>query len=148
MKSFGCMLAFVLCVVGCATRNTIQSRQQERAVAYAALTPEHHALVDHGEIKWGMSQDAVYIAWGSPSEVLKGESGANSTTTWLYAWTAAQERRYWNFHHHDPADVSNAYRQLPTQDSEYVPVRYTHAEIVFENGVVKNWRQITPPPAR
>ena len=145
MKSFGCLLAFALCVVGCATRSTIQSRQQERTAAYAALTPEDRALVDQGQIKSGMSEDAVYVAWGRPSELMKGESGGNPTTTWVYTRTAAQERRYWNLHRRDPADVRNTYRFLPTIDTEYVPVRQISAEVVFENGLVKSWRQITPP---
>jgi hypothetical protein len=104
--------------------------------------------VDQGQIKSGMSEDAVYVAWGKPSEVLKGESGGNSMTTWLYARTAAQERRYWNLRRRDPANLDNAYRFLPTIDTEYVPVRYMSAEVVFENGAVKSWRQITPAPEK
>ena len=59
MKSFGCFLAIVWFVVGCATRSTIQSRQQERAAAYAAPT-RNSELVEQGQIKSGMSEDAVY----------------------------------------------------------------------------------------
>jgi hypothetical protein len=145
VKSFICLLAFLWCVMGCATKTTIQSRQQERSGAYAALTPEQRALIDQGQIKSGMSEDAVYVAWGRPSELLKGESGGNPTTTWVYTRTAAQERRYWNLHRHDPANIGGAYRFLPTIDSEYVPMRRTTAEVVFENGLVKSWRQIAPP---
>lgn len=141
MKSIGCLLAFALCV-GCATRSTIQSRQQERTAAYAALTPEYRALVDQGQIKSGMSEDAVYLAWGRPAEVLKGESGGNSAVTWLYARTGTQERRYWKLRGSDPANLRDAYRFLPTVESENVPMRFTSAEVVFENGVVKSWRQI------
>jgi hypothetical protein len=148
MKSFSCILAFILCVVGCATKNTIQSRRQERSAAYTVLTSEQRALVDQGKIKSGMSEDAVYVAWGRPSEMLKGESGGNSTTTWVYTRTAAQERRYWNLHQRDPADVRNAYRYLPTIDSEFVPVRQTASEVVFENGLVKSWRQIMTPATK
>src|SRR5436190_13110618 len=132
MKSFGCLLAIAWCVVGCATRSTVQSRHQERAADYAALTLEQRALVDQGQIKSGMGEDAVYIAWGKPFEVLKGESGGTPVTTWLYARTAVQERRYWNVHRRDPADLHNAYRFLPTIDTEDVPVHYTSAEVVFE----------------
>jgi hypothetical protein len=31
--------------------------------------------------------DAVYIAWGKPSQVLQGESSQGSTITWLYTGT-------------------------------------------------------------
>ena len=74
-------------------QNTVQSRQQERAAAYAALNPEDRALVDQGKIKSGMSEDAVYIAWGRPSQVLKGETGGKATATWIYTHTGVRERR-------------------------------------------------------
>ena len=148
MKSFGFLLACTLCVAGCATKSTIQTRQQERAAAYAALTPEQRALVDRGQITSGMAQDAVYVAWGHPSQVLKGESGGNSTTTWVYERTGVQERRYWNVRRRDPAILHDVYRDLPTIESEYVPMRYASAEVVFENGVVKNWRQIASPATK
>ena len=57
---------------------------------------------------------------GKPFEVLRVESGGNCDHM-AHARTAVQERRYWNVHRRDPADLHNAYRFLPTIDTEYVP---------------------------
>jgi len=112
---------------GCAT-STVESRRQERMAAYNALTAEERELIDRGQIKVGMNQDAVYVAWGRPSQVLQGESGAGGvTTTWLYHGTWMEETRYWS------------YREVPYQggaylerylDRDYHPRDYVSAEIV------------------
>jgi hypothetical protein len=79
---------------------------------------------------------------------LHGESAGRPETTWIYSRLAARERRYWNFHHYDPANLDTPYRQLPTLETEYVPVRHTVAEVVFENGFVKSWRKSGAEPSR
>ena len=55
MKSLSifALLAVVWFGAGCATRPTIASRKQERAAAYAALSPEFKSAVDQGQIKGG-----------------------------------------------------------------------------------------------
>ena len=125
------------------------TRIQERAGAYAAFTPEQRALVDQGHIKIGFPEDAVFIAWGRPSQILRGESGAGSTTTWIYSGTGWQERGYWTYRHYGYGYGPYGYAHpLPTYEYDYIPYRYTSAEVVFENGVVKSWKHITPPPTR
>jgi hypothetical protein len=64
------------CVVfiGCAN-HSVETRRRERAAAYAALNPEFQRLVDAGQIKAGMPEDAVYIALGRPTQiVLSGDA--------------------------------------------------------------------------
>ena len=58
------LVVLFVCVLlaGCAT-STIESRKKERAATYGALPLEQKEFVDKGQIKVGMSQDAVYIAW-------------------------------------------------------------------------------------
>ncbi|NJN05483.1 MAG: hypothetical protein HC814_02545, partial [Rhodobacteraceae bacterium] len=73
----------MLVLSGCA-RNTIENRKQERYGAYSALPPETRQLVDAGQIKVGMSMDAVYIAWGKPDQVLNSETAETLFITWLY----------------------------------------------------------------
>lgn len=136
------LLLAVSLLAGCAT-STVESRKQERASAYGALASEERELVDKGQIKVGMGQDAVYIAWGRPSQVLEGESGTGGvTTTWLYHGTWMEETRYWN------------YREVPYQggvfleryvDRDYNPRDYVSAEIVFAGGRVARWRTLPRP---
>lgn len=123
------LLGFVL-LAGCATKSSVQSRQQERAAAYAALTPEQRSLVDAGQIKAGMNPDAVYIAWGQPGQITRGGNEAGETMTWLYYGGYVQETRYWG-----RRDVHY----------DYDPRTYVRAQVVFVNGVIKTWQTFLEP---
>ena len=59
------MLSLLL-FVGCESSH-IAARRQAYAADYATLTAEDKALVDRGELRQGMSTNAVLIAWGQPS---------------------------------------------------------------------------------
>lgn len=130
-----------LVLTGCAT-STIESRKQERYAAYAALTPEFRAAVDQGRIKVGLPMDAVFIAWGKPSQALTGESSHGSTVTWLYHGTHLQEYRYWSYRYIRYGDRC---WPEPYLEHDYYPRSYVRAEVVFENGVVKEWRSLPAP---
>jgi len=135
------VIALVFC--GCAT-TTVQTRKQERAALYSELSPEFQSLVDQGRIKVGMPMDAVYIAWGKPSQVLEGESAQGKTTTWIYQGTAYEEYRYWGY---GPFASRWDYWEPPYLQRDYIPRHYVEAEVVFENGLVKSWRSL-PRPGR
>jgi hypothetical protein len=131
---------------GCAsTRGTIQTRKQERASVYSNLSPEMRAMVDAGKIKVGMPMDAVYIAWGKPSQIVGGETTQGAETTWIYEGTQLQEYRYWS---------SGSYYgrrrgyNSPTLESDYFPSTYVQGEVHFQDGVVKAWRTLPVPPIR
>ena len=127
-KAMGILLAGLV-LAGCAT-STVMSRKQERYAAYEALTPEMRGLVDQGQIKVGMTMDAVYIAWGPAGRVLQGENEAGKTTTWVYYGSYVQEVRYWG------------YRNL---HYDYYPTSYVRAQVVFVDGVVKSWQTYGAP---
>jgi hypothetical protein len=154
MKNFGLALLLAVFACGCATtpKSTVETRKAERASAYAALTPEQRALVDQGHIKIGLGEDAVFIAWGEPSQVQKSETAAGPVTTWIYTGTGYQEQRRWNYNRYGGAYYGGGRRgyvqPLPTLDYEYVPYRYTAAKVFFEKGVVKSWKQTSPPPVQ
>ncbi len=132
---------FPLLLTGCAT-STIETRKQERQAAYAALAPDQKAAVDAAQIKVGMSMDAVYLAWGKPSQVLTGESSNGPTVTWLYQGTYLQEYRYWSYH---PYYYGRGFYGSPYLDYDYYPRSYIKAEVIFENGKVKEWRSLPRP---
>jgi hypothetical protein len=58
------MLSLLL-LVGCAGSN-IAARRQAHATDYAAMTAQEQASVDRGQLRQGMSTNAVLIAWGQP----------------------------------------------------------------------------------
>ena len=130
-------------LTGCAT-STVETRKQERNAAYAALPDESRSLVDQGKIKVGMSPDAVYIAWGKPSQILGGESAKGATTTWLYQGNYLEEYRRWSYRY---SHFGGRCFAEPFLDHDYYPRSYVKAEVVFENGAVKEWRQLPQPAA-
>lgn len=125
----------VLLFAACSTTNTFEKRRTERYPAYTALAPEFKTLVDQGQIKVGMSEDAVYIAWGPPAEILKSETEQGAITKWLYYGTYLEEQRYWT------GSRGGYGRGFPSErlEFDYIPRDYVSAEIVFSNGVVKSW---------
>jgi hypothetical protein len=142
VKRFLLLSLSLLFAAGCST-STVESRRKERAAAYNGLTPEEKELVDRGQIQTGMNQDAVYIAWGPPAQILQNQSGNSGVqTVWLYEATTMQETRYWTF------------REVPVRghvflerylDRDYDPHNYVNAEIVFVGGKVSSWRTLPRP---
>jgi hypothetical protein len=123
-------LLAILLITGCATRSTVMTRKQERFAAYEALPPEMKASVDQGQLKAGMNMDAVYIAWGSPSQTTRGGDQNGEFTTWIYNGGYVQEVRYWG------------YRRV---HYDYYPSTYVRAQVVFVNGLVKQWQSFPEP---
>src|SRR5688572_25595450 len=119
LKSLGLVLSLALMAVGCAT-STIEKRREERSSTYTALTDEQRALVDQGQIKVGMTADAVYIAWGKPTQIITSQTSEGKTlTTWVYHGTTWQEHRYWSYGHHYP--YSRHVYPMPTLSYDYIP---------------------------
>lgn len=126
------MVCGILVVAGCAT-SSIEKRKNERSAAYASLTPEMKSLVDKGQIKAGMTQDAVYMAWGAPAQILQSENQGGAATTWIYRGGYLEETRYW------------AGWRSPRLEHDYQPRTYVSAEIIFVDGKVKQWRTLPQP---
>jgi hypothetical protein len=124
-------LMVILLVTGCAT-STIESRRRERAAGFAALSPELQSLVNDGQIRRGMTPDAVYIAWGKPAQILQREDDQGVVTLWLYHGGWMEETRYWT--HNSRAPIN-----------DYQPRTYVSAEITFVNGVVQAWGTLPMP---
>lgn len=131
----------MLLTVGCAT-STIETRKQECLTSYSALSSEQRAAVDGGKIRVGMNMDAVYIAWGKPSETLTSESSNGTLVTWLYRGTYLQEYRYWTPHQYY---YRRGWYATPYPAYDYYPQSYVSAEVTFEGGAVKQWRTLPSP---
>jgi hypothetical protein len=131
----------VLGLTACAT-STIETRKQERMSAYAQLAPDERELVDTGQIRMGMSADAVYISWGQPAEVLEAEDETGRSQIWRYTGSWMQESRYWAYREVGSGPDLYLERYLM---SDYQPRDYVRAEIVFQEGRVKRWRTLPRP---
>lgn len=133
-----------LFVTGCAT-STPAKRRTEKSAAYAALSPEWKALVDQGKLAVGMPMDGVYIAWGKPSQVVPGDSESGPTVTWIYMGTTWQEYRYWRYNRYG-THYGYGFPSEPYLDSDYVPLNYPAAQVVFGDGKVKSWNFLNKVP--
>jgi len=77
--------AGVLVLTGC---STTESRIREHPEIFQSLSPNDQALVSRGQIRGGMSQDAVWLAWGAPDQKVAGYMHGHSTETWVYTTTS------------------------------------------------------------
>ncbi len=80
LVSLFALVAFASCVP-----STPQARIAQSPGKFAALSESHKELVEQGEIERGMSPDAVYLAWGSPSRSFQGSKDGKRTDRWDYA---------------------------------------------------------------
>ena len=139
------LAAAALFLAGCAS-STVESRRTEKMAAYTALPADQRALVDQGQVRVGMNQDAVYIAWGPPQEKTQAENGAGLSETWVFHGSTLDTYNYWTFREHsDPSGRSYLDRVLETDSQIH---SYVSAEITFANGKVQSWRTFPTPPSR
>jgi len=79
-------------LVGC---STTESRISDHRDLYAGLPPRQQQLVAQGQIAPGMSQNAVWLAWGSPDQKAQGAMHGKMTETWIYVqYTSAYPYGY------------------------------------------------------
>jgi hypothetical protein len=141
MKTLLWILVGSLSLTGCAT-STVESRKHQRLAAYHALSAEDRRAVDAGQIRVGMPMDAVYIAWGKPSQIVPGDPSQGVTVTWLYRGTYPVEQSFWSDYDrwHD-----SGYYTAPYAAHDSHPRSYVRAEVRFTGGVVKEWSSLPGP---
>jgi len=145
MRFFSSFLAVVVAAVaaGCATPSTVATRRTERAAAYSALPETERAWVDQGQIRSGMGEDAVYIAWGRAAQVLKSGDATGEQTTWLYHATATDSYHYWAYREQTRKDGSTFLDRSMQTDHHFRD--YVNAELIFRDGKLDRWRMLPKP---
>ncbi len=81
-----CIATGALVLSGC---STVGSRIDSNRAAFDQLSPQQRALVSQGKIDGGMSQQAVFIAWGQPQQKGTGMVRGVPTETWVYTLSTA-----------------------------------------------------------
>ena len=79
------MPAVVLVLISCSTP---QTRISDHPNLYQNLSSRDQALVSQGQIRYGMSRSAVWLAWGSPDQKIVGNMKGTPTETWIYIYYA------------------------------------------------------------
>jgi hypothetical protein len=73
--------AATVLLTGC---STVETRISGHPEIYQSLSPHDQALVSRGQIRTGMSQNGVWLAWGSPDQRVVGSMRGTPTETWVY----------------------------------------------------------------
>lgn len=136
----------VVAALGCTTTSTVATRRQEKAAAYAALSAELRAAVDEGRLKTGMSEAAVYIAWGKPAQVLRSGDATGERTVWLYHGTTSDNYLVWRYQTMLRPDGSTFLDR--TLDRSLDVREFVAAELTFQAGSLTSWRTLAQPPTR
>lgn len=147
--------AFIL--TGCATT---ESRIADHPEIFQNLSQRDQELVHNGQIRVGMSTQAVWLAWGSPDQKTEGAMRNRATETWIYNTYTTYPYAYYGgpygpypyyggfgyggairFHHHH----SFVFWGDPFYDPfyySYIPptVSYPYKIVTFSNGRVASYQ--------
>jgi hypothetical protein len=134
MKLLMCSSVALFLVCGC---SSVDTRTEEKSAAFSTLSSPEKDLVASGKIERGMDTNAVYIAWGKPSEVTSQPSATGSGTdqTWFYYEDRPVLSPGW-IHIPDPKGYSTV-QYAPRHRSE----RQIKGEVRFQNDRVVDWRR-------
>jgi len=144
VKQIFLIAAVAMLVVGCSSTPTLEERRAERATAYAALSAEDKKLVDAAQIRIGMPEDAVFIAWGKPDEVTDSEDQSGRQKQWFYRNFYFKENRYWTYRE-GPGVAGQPVVFERFLQSDLDSRSYISAQITFKDGKVTNWRTLPKP---
>ena len=123
--------ASALIFTGCATT---EARISQHPEMYQRLSARDQALVSQGQIRPGMTMDAVWLAWGTPDQKIPGDVRGHFTETWVYL-------RY-----ETPPSYGAPYYYGPF-DWSYIPPKFIYPSkgVTFSNGKVVFFRWLAPP---
>jgi hypothetical protein len=143
--------------------STVETRIDKNRTAFDQLPPKEKGLVSQGHIAVGMSQMAVYLAWGQPQQKAGGVVRNTPTESWVYTVTTAAYGPYgygpgwyggWGyggpvgylgFHHGHRFYGAFAY---PWWDPYYYPftatIQYPQKIVSFQNGRVVAFQFLSP----
>jgi hypothetical protein len=125
-------LAGALLFTSCGTPGTRISQHPD---VYQRLSSQDQALVSQGQIRLGMSMDAVWLAWGTPEQKIPGYGRGRPTETWVYL-------RY-----DTPPSYGGPYYYGPF-DWSYIPPKFPYPSkgVTFASGRVVFFRHLPAPP--
>ena len=124
--------AGTLILTGCATP---EARISQHPEMYQTLSQTDQALVSQGQIRPGMTMDAVWLAWGAPDQKIPGSARGRPTETWVYVRYAT------------PPSYGGPYYYGPF-DWSYIPPKFVYPSrgVTFSNGRVVFFRHLPSPP--
>jgi outer membrane protein assembly factor BamE (lipoprotein component of BamABCDE complex) len=135
--------AGVLILTSCSTP---QTRISDHPDLYQSLSPSDQALVRQGQIRYGMSRNAVWLAWGSPDSKVIGNMRGHSTETWVYVYYITYPYYY---PYYGPYGPGFGFFGDPFYDPFYyslIPpsIPYPNKTVTFSNSRVMSFQYLEP----
>jgi hypothetical protein len=135
--------AVVLTLISCSTP---QTRISDRPDLDQSLSPRDQALVGQGQIRYGMSRNAVWLAWGSPDSKVIGNMRGHSTETWVYVYYVTYPYYY---PYYGPYGPGFGFFGDPFYDPFYyslIPpsIPYPNKTVTFSNSRVMSFQYLAP----
>ena len=84
MKNFRTGLLALSAAALASCSSNVASRVEKNAALYQSLPVEDRNYVNRGEIKKGMTKEAVFLAWGKPDRTGGGENKKGRYERWTY----------------------------------------------------------------
>jgi hypothetical protein len=160
-------LGFVsaLCAIVLAGCSTTESRISDHPEIFQSLSPRDQDLVSHGQIRVGMSESAVWLAWGNADQKAVGAMHGRSTETWIYTQTTSYGYPYYGPYgpygyggfglgfagvvrtHHNRSFVFFGDPFYDPFYYSYIPpsISYPYKTVSFSNGHVISYQYLVPP---
>lgn len=140
----GFLGALILAVTACSSTQLPSERISQNPAGFYSLPAKYQPVVLSGNITEGMSPQAVYYAWGSPSIVSEGKDGRKTLLRWVYQTQQAVLSPAPRFYtgmgwggYGCRSWMGNSFGV--GNDLMYVPVNTAH--VLFENDKVKSWEK-------
>ncbi len=98
------------------------------------------------KIQVGNGEDAVYLAWGKPAQVLNRGDASGESTLWLYSGSTTDEYINWNYVEVRGPGGNRYLDRVVTRD--YAFRDYVSARLIFREGRVTEWEMLPAPGSR
>ena len=137
---FACaVLTSALLFSSCAS--TVQSRIEKNPKEFDSLTTKHQELVRQGRIDRGMPKSGVFLAWGRPDNVTRGNRDGKEFEAWRYNGYQPIYTHSIGFAYGGGYGRYGCYPGYGYgTDVYYRP--YTAARVDFHNNRVRGWESI------
>jgi hypothetical protein len=122
--------------------STIESRISEHPEIYRNLSSRDQSLVNQGQIRYGMSRNAVWLAWGSPDSKVVGNIRGRSTETWIYMYYAYP----YYYPYYGPYGSGLGFFGDPFYYSMIPPsIPYPYKVVTFSNSTIVSFQYLVGP---
>ena len=138
-------IGFTVGVLVLTSCSTPQTRISDHPDLYQSLSRSDQALVSQGQIRYAMSRNAVWLAWGSPDSKVIGNIRGHSTETWIYVHYAT----YPYYPYYSPYGPGFGFFGDPFYDPFYyalIPpsIPYPYKTVTFSNSRVMSFQYLAP----